>query len=92
MIGHVLVHLVSHGSVHLAGESPVNHPICSFGARNAFQSGVGGVKGGGVVERVVDTLLNLQRRMRNIDMVLNRVIYETTVTGSDLNVEAQRPR
>lgn len=50
VISHILVHLVSNGSIHLAGKSTVYHPICTFSACNALQSSVGGVKGCGVVE------------------------------------------
>lgn len=62
MIGHVVVDLVGHRPVDLAGQGSVYggvHPVRRLGAGQALESGVGGVERRGVVERVVDTLLNL---------------------------------
>lgn len=62
VIGHILVHLASNSSIHLAGKSTVYQPVCTLSTCNALQSSVGGIKGCGVVERVMDTLLNLQKK------------------------------
>lgn len=64
VVGYILVHLVSNRSVNLAGKCTVYHPIRTFSTCNAFKSSISGVKGCGVVERVVDTLLNLQKKVR----------------------------
>lgn len=62
VICQLMKHLVSYRSIHLAGKSSIYDSICTFRTGDPFQSSVGGVKGCGVVERVMDTLLNLQQK------------------------------
>lgn len=83
MIRDVLVNLVSNRSVHLASKSAVYHPICTLRACNSFKGSVGGVKGSGVEERVMNTLLNLKKGVRLLKTLLislqNKAVMETQI-------------
>lgn len=62
MIGQLSVYLVSDRAIHLAGKGTIYYTICTSSTSNTLKSSIGRVRGCRIVERVVDTLLNLSNK------------------------------